>query len=83
MHAYTRGWAVGPILPHVGWIVIGVGDSFVCCVLVVYAEQTKNGNNVQGAIIGKAYGRTKWSFSNCKSIEGSVGMLSSMIACLG
>ena len=48
-----------PLLPHLGWIVVGVGDSFA-------------------AIIGTKYGKHFW-FDTKRSVEGSVGMLFSMI----
>jgi len=48
-----------PLLPHLGWIVIGVGDSVA-------------------AIIGTKYGKHFW-LNTKRSVEGSVGMLLSMI----
>ena len=48
-----------PLLPHLGWIVVGVGDSVA-------------------AVIGTKYGRHFWSDTS-RSVEGSVGMLFSMI----
>ena len=48
-----------PLLPHLGWIVIGVGDSVA-------------------AMIGTKYGKHFW-LNTKRSVEGSVGMLLSMI----
>jgi hypothetical protein len=82
---FSREFSTLRLLPHLGWITVGIGDSVVSRALIHFAQCS------QAAIVGKFLGRHRWIPENSslklyfgssvarRTVEGSVGCYLAMI----